>query len=104
MIFKLIGLSIHAEVETNQGRIDAVIELADRVVIFEFKLDGTVDKALEQAKKSKYYQKYQDSGREIELVGVNFDSKKRTVDSWKSETIDEQTSEVYHKIERTQKN
>ena len=87
MIFKLIGLSIHAEVETNQGRIDAVIELTDRVVIFEFKLDGSAQKALQQAQKTKYYQKYQYSGREVELVGVNFDSKKRTVDSFLAKTI-----------------
>ena len=87
MIFKLIGLSITAEVETNQGRIDAVIELRERVVIFEFKLDGSAEKALQQAQKTKYYQKYQYSGREVELVGVNFDSKKRTVDSFLSKTI-----------------
>ncbi len=87
MIFKLIGLSIHTEVETNQGRIDVVIELTDRVVIFEFKVDGSAEKALQQAKKTKYYQKYQHSGREIELVGVNFDTKTRTVGAWKTETI-----------------
>ncbi|MEZ4710186.1 MAG: PD-(D/E)XK nuclease domain-containing protein [Caldilineaceae bacterium] len=36
LIFKLIGLRIDAEVETNAGRIDAVVEVADRIYLFEF--------------------------------------------------------------------
>ena len=34
LIFKLIGLEINAEVRTNQGRIDAVIETDEVVFIF----------------------------------------------------------------------
>ena len=34
LIFKLIGLEIQAEVRTNQGRIDAVLETEEAVYIF----------------------------------------------------------------------
>ncbi len=87
LIFKLIGLSVHAEVETNKGRIDAVIELSNQVIIFEFKVNASAEKALQQAEKTKYYQKYQLSGKEIVLAGVNFDPRTRTIDSWKTKTI-----------------
>jgi len=53
------------EVLTNDGRIDAVAEVPDRIFLFEFKLDQNATKALDQIKKHKYYQKYN-----------------RTVDDW----------------------
>ncbi|MEZ4661838.1 MAG: AAA family ATPase [Caldilineaceae bacterium] len=43
LIFKLIGLRIDAEVETNVGRIDAVVEVADHIFLFEFKLDKSAE-------------------------------------------------------------
>ena len=58
LVFTLIGLRIQAEVRTNFGRIDAVIELEKATYIFEFKLNGTKEKALAQIKEKKYYEKY----------------------------------------------
>lgn len=85
LIFKLLGSRIEAEVSTNEGRIDAVIETADRIFLFEFKLDGTADEALTQIKDNHYYEKYQLHGKPIMLLGANFDSEKRKVTAWKSE-------------------
>ena len=90
LIFKLIGLIVEAEVKTNpsagsghrQGRIDTVIILSDTVFIFEFKLDGTAEEALQQIKTTQYYQKYRQSKKEIYLIGVNFDSNKRSIGEW----------------------
>ena len=31
--------NVHAEVQTNDGRIDAVVELSEHIYLFEFKLD-----------------------------------------------------------------
>lgn len=85
LIFTLIGLRITAEVHTNQGRIDAVIELADHIFLFEFKLDGSAEEALQQIKNHNYAQKYRRQGKPMTLVGANFDSTKRQVNDWKSE-------------------
>ncbi len=79
LIFSLLGLRIQAEVTTNRGRIDAVVELKESVYIFEFKLFGTHQEALAQVEERRYYEKYLDSGRRIILVGAAFDPEERNV-------------------------
>ena len=51
IIFTLLGYRIKAEVNTNKGRMDAVIKTDSNIYIFEFKLDKPASKALEQIKK-----------------------------------------------------
>ena len=75
-------MPVEAEVKTNQGRIDTVVILPDTLFIFEFKLDGNAQDALQQIKHTQYYQKYRQSGKEIYLVGVNFDTNKRGIGKW----------------------
>ena len=74
-IFTMLGFKIDAEVSTNTGRIDVVIELEKRVYIIEFKLNGTANEAIEQIHNKKYYQKYELSGKEIYLIGSNFEDR-----------------------------
>ncbi|MEZ4657744.1 MAG: AAA family ATPase [Caldilineaceae bacterium] len=87
LIFKLIGLRIDAEVKTNAGRIDAVVELAERIYLFEFKLDKSAESALAQIAQHTYYQKYQARGKSITCVGVNFDTSTRGIAEWKTAEI-----------------
>ena len=87
LIFMMIGFRTEAEVQTNTGRIDAVIELADHIYLFEFKLDKSAEEALKQIKTHKYYQKYQRRGKAITCIGANFNMKTRTVDDWKKEEM-----------------
>ncbi len=47
-LFMLIGLSIEAEVQTNEVRIDCVVQTDDTVYIIEFKLNGSKEDALQQ--------------------------------------------------------
>ncbi|WP_218673793.1 ATP-binding protein, partial [Candidatus Entotheonella palauensis] len=84
LIFKLMGWRIDAEVRTNRGRIDAVIELANHIFLFEFKLDGGVDDALQQIVDNAYAERYRAKGKPVTLIGANFDSRTRTIDGWKS--------------------
>ncbi len=81
-VFKLIGASIDAESCTNEGRIDAYIRTAKTVYIFEFKLDKTAEKAIDQIIDHRYYEKFQGAGLPIVMVGVNFDSTKGRIDGW----------------------
>ena len=87
LIFLLLGLRIHAEVKTNQGRIDAVVETDTHIIIFEFKLDDSAMNALQQIKDTAYYQKYGLRGKRLILIGVNFDSTQRQVSEWKKEEL-----------------
>lgn len=85
LIFKLIGLEVEAETKTSRGRIDAVIELQETLFLFEFKLDGDEQEALEQIKTMEYFQKYRLSEKQIYLVGVAFDTQQRKVIRWQAE-------------------
>jgi hypothetical protein len=82
LIFKLIGLEINAEVRTNQGRMDAVIEADGAVFIFEFKLEGSAAEALAQIKEKTYFAPYLLQEKPIHLAGVNFDMEKREAVEW----------------------
>ena len=86
LILKLIGIDIHAEVETNQGRIDAVVETADFVYLMEFKL-GPAEEALAQIKERKYYEKYLASDKTVKLVGVGFDVEQRNIGNYKIQEL-----------------
>jgi hypothetical protein len=87
IIFRLIGLFIEAEARTSTGRIDAVAQTDKYVYIFEFKLDGEPDEALNQIHEKEYHRGYLESGKKVILVGANFSTEKRNIESWKTETM-----------------
>ncbi len=81
-VFRLLGAIIDVEINTNIGRIDAVIKTKQNIFIFEFKLHGTAEEALAQIHEKKYAEAYQDDGRQIILVGVAFDETERNIGTW----------------------
>lgn len=81
-IFVLLNVDIAAEACTNKGRIDATAAAGDWRFIFEFKLNKTAEKALDQIEEKEYYQKYSRDGKRIMIVGANFDFKKRQLTDW----------------------
>lgn len=85
LIFKLMGLRAEAEVHTNQGRIDPVVELDHHIYLFEFKLNKSADEALQQIKDHDYARKYRFAGKPLTLIGANFDTTKRKVSECKQE-------------------
>lgn len=87
LIIKLAGISVSAEVHTQRGRVDAVIEMKNKIILFEFKLNENAAKAIEQIKKKKYFQSYHDKKIPIYLVGINFNSQLRTMDDWHVEQL-----------------
>ena len=95
-IFTLVGLNIEAEVSTNIGRIDCVIQTDNTIYIIEIplvacsrqtsirpsmakKLNDTCEAALKQIHDKQYAQKYQDCGKDIVLLGVEFDQNERNI-------------------------
>jgi hypothetical protein len=84
LVFTLIGLKVFAEVKTNIGRIDVVIDDKD-LFLFEFKLNDTATNALKQIHKNKYFQKYLASdyplgNKKLFLFGVEF--KNKNIGEW----------------------
>lgn len=80
LMLRLVGMQLLLEKETDKGRIDAVLELPDKVYIIEFKFAAGTEKqattlskqALQQIETKKYYEPYQSSGKKILLFGIGF--------------------------------
>jgi hypothetical protein len=81
-VFILIGAMTEAEVNTHIGRIDAVVKTPERIYLFEFKLGGTAEEALQQIKDKHYAAPYLDDGREIICAGVAFGLDERNLTDW----------------------
>ena len=82
--FASLGVPLIGEDTTNRGRIDLTLNMEHKIYIIEFKV-GSRD-ALQQIKEKKYYEKYLQQGKDIYLVGINFDEKERNISSfaWES--------------------
>jgi hypothetical protein len=88
LLLKLNGAVVSCEDSTNIGRIDAVLETANKIYIMEFKVGkGSEQEALEQIKEMKYYEKYLGKGNEIILIGIGFDPEKRNIGNYLLETL-----------------
>ncbi len=85
MILRLVGMKVILEKSTDKGRIDAVLELPEKVYIIEFKfavnsrvkrVKTLSEQALKQIENNKYYEPYLASGKKIILFGVGWLDKK----------------------------
>jgi len=86
LVLNLIGITIKSEVQTNLGRIDAVVETEDNIYIMEFKV-GTAEEALIQVKEKKYYERYLTSQKAVRLIGIGFDTTQRNIGDYKIEEL-----------------
>lgn len=86
-MLKIIGANINSEVNTNKGRIDAVLETQEHIYIFEFKIDKSADEAILQIESKGYAEKYHGSNKRIHLVGVAFSSNDRNISSYSEKIL-----------------
>ena len=84
LTFSLLGAYTRSEVHTSRGRCDALVETADYVYAFEFKLDRPVAEALQQIQEKGYLAGYADSPKEKIGVGVSFSTEQKGVADWKT--------------------
>ena len=82
IVFMLLGQYTKAEVHLSKGRADCIVEADDYVYIFEFKRDKSAEEALKQIEDMGYSRSYAADMRQLIRIGVNFDSKERTVNGW----------------------
>ena len=90
LIFKLMGQFVQTEVHCSTGRADCVVQTADSIHIFEFKLsgNGSAEDALDQIKENPYAAQYKTDGKKIVLIGSSFDEGVRTIKDWKTEVLE----------------
>lgn len=82
LVFNLMGQFTEAEVRSARGRADAVVKTADYTYVFEFKLDGSAEAALQQIDEKGYSFPYGADGRKLVKVGVSFDAEQRNLGEW----------------------
>ena len=82
LVFKLMGQFTEVEVRSARGRADAVVKTPKYIYVFEFKLNGTAEQALQQIDEKGYLIPYQADDREVVKVGVEFSAEKRNIDRW----------------------
>ncbi len=88
LIFRLMGQYVRSEVYSHRGRSDAEVETPNAIYIFEFKVGGTPEEAIEQIKEAGYAEKYASSEKDVFLVGAVIGEGERTLCEWKIESVD----------------
>lgn len=86
LLCRLIGFYTQAEYHTSHGRIDMVVQTADYIYIFEFKLDLPAEVGARQIEERDYALPFANDPRRLQRVAVSFSTAKRNIDSWKIDT------------------
>jgi len=85
LIMRLISCyTVYTEKQLSEGRADCIVETGDYVYIFEFKLDGTAQEALQQIRDKGYAKAYEADARALYFIGVSFSSQTGTINEWEA--------------------
>ena len=82
LIFSMLNVYVRTQVKCAGGRTDMVVWMPDTVYVFELKVNGTAQEALEQIDKNSYAIPYQADGRKVVKVGVKFNAETRVPEEW----------------------
>lgn len=86
--FRYLGLYMNSEVNTSNGRMDAVVQTPTHVYILEFKINADADTALQQIVEKGYADKYRAGGKTLVGMGISFDTRRKKVGDWKVALIE----------------
>ena len=79
LIFNMLNFYARTQVKCAQGRIDVVLQMPDATYVFELKVNGTAQEALDQINGRNYALPYETEGRKVVKIGVQFDRDTMTV-------------------------
>ena len=71
--------TVYTEKQQSEGRVDCIIETPDYIYIFEFKLDGSANEALQQIEDKGYARPYETDKRKLFKIGTVFSSETGTI-------------------------
>ena len=84
LLMRMVSVyTVYTEKQQSEGRVDCIVETPDYIYLFEFKLDGTADEALQQIEDKGYARPYEADGRKLFKVGTVFSSETGTVSDFK---------------------
>ena len=72
MFTLLTNYRMRAEVRIHTGRIDAVLETADRIFVIETKFDSPAQEAMRQIEENGYADAFKNEGKPVTKVGICF--------------------------------
>ncbi len=87
LLFTYMGIRVHSEVCTSEGRADSMVETDTHVYILEYKLDKSPREALEQIRRKRYYRSAWERGKPVSAIGVQFSSRSRNIEAWEVEEM-----------------
>ena len=79
LIFNMLNVYAQTQVKCHGGRIDFVVQMPDATYVFELKVNGTAQEAIDQINSKGYALPYQSEGKKVVKVGVQFDRDTMTV-------------------------
>ena len=83
VVFSFMNIQIYTEVQSSEGRTDALMFLGDTVYIVEAKVDaGSAREAVDQIDEKGYGTRFKGNRLKIKKLGLNFSSKTRTIEDW----------------------
>lgn len=82
LIFSTLNFYVRTQVKCAGGRTDMVMWMPNAVYVFELKVNGTAQEALEQIDDNSYAIPYQTDGRPVVKIGVKFDAEKCVPVEW----------------------
>lgn len=85
IILTLTGLLVIPEKNNNIGRADNILIGKKDIFIFEYKLDQSAKKAIQQIYKKQYAESLLLQKKTINVIGINFSSKIKNIDDWQVE-------------------
>ncbi len=87
LLFTYMGIKVHSEVCTSDGRADSMVETATHIYLLEYKLDKSPQEALAQIRTKKYYRSVWEQGKPVTAIGVQFSSATKNIEAWEVEHI-----------------
>ena len=82
LIFSMLNVYVRTQVKCVGGRTDMVVWMPDTVYVFELKVNGTAQEALEQIDDKGYAIPFQTDHRRVVKVGVRFNAENRVPEEW----------------------
>ena len=82
LIFSMLNVYARTQVKVAGGRIDMVVWMPDTAYVFELKVNGTAEEALQQINDKGYAFPYKTEGRKVVKVGVKFNADTRVPEEW----------------------
>lgn len=80
------GVDAESEVLNCEGRVDLLIKFPDKCYIIEFKCNQSAQAGIRQIRDKGYAVSYKQSGKKLILMGINFDTGKRNISEWITDT------------------